>query len=155
MACAFLSGEFEVTLLFSRYPTPDCHETRLHRTWKTWIQNPQLVMGRFHVFSSGWWRCCAMYDTTRCSGAEGIHLHLLPLALFSNHVPCGLFPFMCFEWWCLWNWTCARYHFNQWMRLEKHHQFIHTLNSSVHISYTGFKSNCGSWLHVLLLRNVQ
>ena len=76
-------------------------------------------MGRFHVFPSGWWRCCAMYDTTRCSGAEGIHLHLLPIALFSNHVPCGLFPFMCFEWWCHWNWVYARYHFNQWMRFEK------------------------------------
>ena len=82
-------------------------------------------MGRFHVFPSGWWRCCAMYDTTRCSGAEGIHPHLLPIALFSNHLPCGLFPFVCFEWRCLWNWTYARYHFNQWMRLEEHHQFIH------------------------------
>lgn len=105
--------------------------------------------------AEGWWRCCAMYDTTRSSGAECIHLHLLPIALFSNHVPCGLFPFMCFEWWCLWNWTYARYYFNQWMRLEKHHQFIHTPNSSVHISYTGFKSNCSSLLYVLLLRNVQ
>lgn len=114
-------------------------------------------MGRFHVFPSGWrlmtllryvWYNSVLRGWMHTSSSiaywtvfQSRSMWFVPLHVFWVMVPLKLN--VC---------KILLQPMNAFGKASSVHSYS---NSSVHISYTGFKSNCSSLLYVLLLRNVQ